>query len=136
MKIGETQNWYCLFFVISQSLASMKSEKKGRSKNAKQPRDSTPVPSARARTHPQAYTRQVRKQRERERERDGWMKTEREGKIDECQIRFHLLHSCSLRHRAIGFFITHQNPDLILASYFAFYRPNQPTFQITNPGLN
>jgi len=56
----------------------MKSERKGRSKNAKQPRDSTPVPSARARTHPHAYTRQVRKQRERERRGERWMDENRE----------------------------------------------------------
>lgn len=87
---------------------------------------------ARAHTHTHTQDKWENKERERGEERDGWMKTEREGIIDECQIRFHLLHSCSLRHRAIGFFITHQNPDLILASYFAFYRPtNLPSRSLT-----
>jgi hypothetical protein len=47
---------------------------------------------------------------------------------------FHLLHPCSLRHRAIGFFITHQNPDLIFPSYLL--STDQPTSQMTNPELN
>jgi hypothetical protein len=78
----------------------MKSEKKARSKNAKQPRDSTPVPSARARTHPRTHKTSEKTKRERERERererreDRWMKKrmddkrEKEGRIDECQIHF------------------------------------------------